>query len=158
MSTPSTARSTLEVGTKVQPFQATLQDGSKIDSTILLRENPYLLLIFYPGDDTPGCTKQLCGVRDVYAEYRELGVRVLGVNNGNEESHQKFIEKYEYPFDIIVDHDRALAEEFGAIGSFFGNAVTKRGVFLLNNQHEIVFQKWGQQDNQKIIDMLKQRD
>ena len=146
----------VEVGGTIEPFVAKLQNGSKIDSAKLLREHAYLLLIFYPGDDTPGCTKQLCGVRDVYSEYADLGVYVLGVNNGDSASHQKFIDKYEYPFDIVVDEGRELAEKFGAIGSFFGNTITKRGVFLLNNEHEVVFRKWGQQDNQKIIDMLRE--
>ena len=145
----------INVGDKITPFKATLQTGIEIDSSSLLRENPYLLLIFYPGDDTPGCTKQLCGVRDIYEEYKKLGVKVLGVNQGSQESHQKFIDKYTYPFDIIVDTDKKLAREFGAIGKFFGNEITKRGVFLLNSEHEVVYQVWGQQNNQKIIDSLQ---
>lgn len=145
----------IKIGDKIDAFQATIQDGSTINSKDVLQEFNFILLVFYPGDDTPGCTKQLCGIRDVYKEYADLGVKVYGVNHANEESHQNFINKYQYQFDIIVDEGKKLVEQFGAVGSFFGNPTIKRGVFLINKNHEIKYKFWGQQNNEKIIDMLK---
>ncbi len=151
--TPITQK--IQVGDTVKPFTAKIQDGSEIESSKVLATNNFILLVFYPGDDTPGCTKQLCGIRDIYQEYKTLGVKIFGVNHGNEESHKKFINKYDYKFDIIVDENKKLVEEFGAIGSFFGNPTVKRGVFLIDKDHKIAFKHWGQQNNEKIIDMLK---
>jgi thioredoxin-dependent peroxiredoxin len=142
-------------GNTIQPFTAKIQTGDTLSSKTILQDFDYILLVFYPGDDTPGCTKQLCGIRDIYKEYLDLGVKVLGVNHGNAESHQKFIDKYNYKFDIIVDEEKLMRKLFGAEKKFFKNIITKRGVFLINKEHNVVYQQWGQQDNQKIIDMIK---
>jgi thioredoxin-dependent peroxiredoxin len=156
----------LEVGQIAPDFSAKVQEADGNVSEVNLhkflqeknskgKENK-VLLIFYPGDDTPGCTKQLCGIRDVYQEYEELGVTVLGVNPADQKSHLKFIQKYNFPFGIIVDEDKTIREKYGAIKKFFVNLTTKRGVFLIGKNAEILFIHWGQQDNQKIIEMLKE--
>ena len=149
----------LQIGAKTPDFSAKVQnpDGSVIDITLskLLADGQKVLLIFYPGDDTPGCTAQLCGVRDVYATYQKLGVTVMGVNPANAESHLKFIKKYEYPFGIIVDEDKTIREKFGAIGSFFGKATTKRSVFLIDTDGTCIYRFFGQQDNDKVFEILE---
>lgn len=143
---------------KVQEFDKTTQQGKLTDFHLydfLEKEKQKVLLIFYPGDDTPGCTKQLCGVRDVYQEYQDLGVKVLGVNPKGGDSHLKFIQKYNFPFGIVIDEDKTIREKYGAIGKFFANLVTKRGVFLIDENKQIKFIHWGQQDNQKIFELLR---
>ena len=145
----------LSVGDSAPDFTAKIQDDTEINLKSILEDGQKVLLVFYPGDDTPGCTAQLCGVRDVYAEYQELGVRVLGVNQGNQKSHQDFIDKYNYQFDIIVDEGRQIARSFGAMRKFFKNMITKRGAFLINTDGKISFIHWGRQDDQKIIEKLK---
>ncbi len=82
----------LKVGDKAPDFTAKNQAGIEISLSKLLKEGKKVLLVFYPGDDTPGCTSQLCGIRDIYKEYKDLGVEVYGVNHADEKSHQKFIE------------------------------------------------------------------
>ena len=77
-------------------------NGQDFDLEKSLQNNKKVLLIFYPGDDTPGCTKQLCGVRDIYSEYQELGVEVYGVNHADLASHQKFIDKFSFPFYTFI--------------------------------------------------------
>ena len=149
----------LQIGAKTPDFSAKVQnsDGSVVDITLskLLAGGQKVLLIFYPGDDTPGCTAQLCGVRDVYATYQKLGVTVLGVNPANAESHLKFIKKHSYPFGIIVDEDKTIREKIGAVGSFFGKPTTRRSVFLIDIDGTCIYRFFGQQDNNKVFAVLE---
>ena len=72
-----------------------------------------VVLYFYPRDDTPGCTKQARGLRDVYGELQERGAIVLGVSPDTEASHVKFREKYGLPFPLLADPDHHVAELYG---------------------------------------------
>ena len=75
-----------------------------------------VVLYFYPKDDTPGCTTQACGIRDVYGEFERAGAVVLGVSPDDERSHVKFKQKFELPFTLLADPDHAVAEEYGVWG------------------------------------------
>jgi peroxiredoxin Q/BCP len=72
-----------------------------------------VVLYFYPKDDTPGCTTQACGIRDVYPDFRDRGAVVLGVSPDDEASHVKFKEKYSLPFALLADPDHEVAEKYG---------------------------------------------
>jgi peroxiredoxin Q/BCP len=72
-----------------------------------------VVLYFYPKDDTPGCTTQACGIRDVYGELESAGAVVLGVSPDDEGSHVKFKEKYGLPFTLLADEDHAVSEQYG---------------------------------------------
>ena len=74
----------------------------------------YVLLYFYPKDDTPGCTKEACAITDVYGDFKQLGVVVLGVSKDSPKSHKKFATKYNLPFTLLSDADIAVAELYGA--------------------------------------------
>ena len=76
-----------------------------------------LVMYFYPKDDTPGCTKQACSLRDHNAEIRARGAEVLGVSTQDEASHQRFTEKYRLNFPLLADTDRTVAKAYGAVGS-----------------------------------------
>ncbi|MEM7791448.1 MAG: thioredoxin-dependent thiol peroxidase [Verrucomicrobiota bacterium] len=89
------------------------EDGLAIDSKSL--KGP-CLVYFYPKDDTPGCTKEACGLRDAWASYEKAGVQVIGVSGDSETSHQKFRNKYELPFPLIADTELTLAHAFGVYG------------------------------------------
>ena len=75
-----------------------------------------LVLYFYPRDNTPGCTKQACGFRDVYGAYQEKNVVILGVSTDDAKSHAKFTAKYALPFPLLVDSDGAVASRYGVYG------------------------------------------
>ena len=75
-----------------------------------------VVLYFYPKDDTPGCTAQACGIRDVYGELQREGAVVLGVSPDDERSHVKFKEKYDLPFTLLADEGHKLADEYGVWG------------------------------------------
>jgi peroxiredoxin Q/BCP len=72
-----------------------------------------VVLYFYPKDDTPGCTKQACGIRDAWGEFERTGAVVLGVSPDSEASHVKFKEKFDLPFTLLADPDHATAEDYG---------------------------------------------
>ena len=72
-----------------------------------------VILYFYPKDDTPGCTKQACGIRDAWDAFRETGAAVYGVSPDSEGSHAKFKQKYGLPFTLLADPDHSLAEQYG---------------------------------------------
>ncbi len=71
------------------------------------------VLYFYPKDDTPGCTAESCNLRDNYEALLKAGYRVLGVSPDNEVKHQKFIAKYDLPFDLLADVDQEVCERYG---------------------------------------------
>ena len=75
-----------------------------------------VILYFYPKDDTPGCTKEACGFRDAWATLKQRGVVVIGVSPDKPESHQKFAAKYELPFILLSDPDRAMMAKYDAFG------------------------------------------
>lgn len=95
----------------------------------------WVVLYFYPEDDTPGCTVQACGFRDAAALYAKEGVVVLGVSPDSAASHKAFREKFNLPFQLLVDEDHALAEAYGAWGpkNVYGNEVVgmTRSTFVI---------------------------
>jgi thioredoxin-dependent peroxiredoxin len=75
-----------------------------------------VVLYFYPKDDTPGCTRQACELRDSYAEFRERGAVILGVSPDDEASHMRFREKFDLPFPLLADTGWAAAKTFDVVG------------------------------------------
>ena len=76
----------------------------------------HVIVYFYPKDDTPGCTKEACGFRDLWSEYDNLGVVVLGVSPDDGESHTRFIEKYDLPLTLLSDPGRKMMSRYDAYG------------------------------------------
>lgn len=151
----------LKVGDLAPDFTAVVQFANTqktLSLAELLASGQKVLLIFYPKDQTPGCTRQLCGVRDVYPEYLQRKVTILGVNPGDASSHQKFIQQQGYDFGLVVDKDGYIRELYGAVTYFFGHKITKRGVFLINENGQIIYIHWGQHDNQKIFALLDKQN
>ena len=104
----------LQVGDKAPEVLGINQDGNEIRLSDFAGKK--LVLYFYPKDNTPGCTAQACSLRDEYAELRKKGYEVLGVSADSAASHQKFIQKYDLPFNLISDGDKTLSEQFGTWG------------------------------------------
>ena len=82
----------------------------------------WLVLYFYPKDDTPGCTKEACAFRDEFAAFKSKNAVVLGVSVDPVKSHDKFVEKYKLPFTLLADEDKKIVEAYGVWGqkSFLG--------------------------------------
>jgi peroxiredoxin Q/BCP len=113
-------------------------------TTFTLRDNlgSWLVVYFYPKDNTPGCTLEAEGFRDLQHEYEKVGARVFGVSKDTCASHKKFIEKKKLPFTLVSDEHHALMEAFGTWGkrSFMGKTYmgTSRSTFLIDQTGTIV--------------------
>ena len=100
------------VGDRAPTFTAPLQDGGTFDSAALLGRQ-WLVLFFYPKDNTPVCTKEACAFRDSYEKFAAAGAEVVGVSSDTAASHARFAEKHRLPFPIVADTDRRLRKLFG---------------------------------------------
>ena len=94
-----------------------------------------MLLYFYPKDDTAGCTKEACGLRDRIGDLKKDNVEVVGVSFDNAESHKAFIEKYKLNFPLLVDSDGKVADAFGA--RYAGKNMARRVSFLIGMDGKI---------------------
>jgi peroxiredoxin Q/BCP len=101
----------VEEGQEAPDFELPSETGERVRLSGL-RGRP-VVLYFYPRDDTPGCTKQACAIRDSYGEFEETGAVVLGVSTDDETSHVKFKEKYGLPFTLLADTEHEVAEAYG---------------------------------------------
>jgi peroxiredoxin Q/BCP len=104
----------IEEGRPAPDFELTSDSGETVRLSDL-RGKP-VVLYFYPKDDTPGCTTQACGIRDLYGEFERAGAVVLGVSPDDEASHVKFKEKYHLPFALLADKGHRVADEYGVWG------------------------------------------
>ncbi|MGF1458252.1 MAG: thioredoxin-dependent thiol peroxidase [Leptolyngbyaceae cyanobacterium] len=105
---------TLNVGDPAPSFELPDAEGDVVKLTDL--QGQWVVLYFYPRDNTPGCTKEACGFRDIFRDYQDSGVRVLGVSTDDAKSHAKFAKKYDLPFPLLVDAGGAIASEYGSYG------------------------------------------
>lgn len=94
----------------------TLKDASGKKVTLKDLRGKDVIVYFYPKDDTPGCTKEACGFRDLWADIKKQGAVVLGISPDDEVSHKAFISKYELPFTLLCDPDRKVMTKYGAFG------------------------------------------
>ena len=104
----------LTVGSPAPDFTLVSDSGAPV--TLSGLKGKQVVVYFYPRDDTPGCTKQACGVRDAWDAFTAAGAVVLGVSPDGEASHAKFKAKFELPFTLLSDPDHAAAEAYGAWG------------------------------------------
>jgi len=107
----------LNIGDKIPEFSLIDQLGRERSSS--QSKGKPLVLFFYPKDDTPGCTIEVCGFRDKYDLFQILGAEVWGVSNGNEISHLAFSEKNKLQYPLLVDKNNQLRKEFG-VPKFLG--------------------------------------
>jgi len=104
----------LKIGDKAPQFSINNDQGEPVSMSDF--KGKKVVLYFYPKDDTPGCTTEACGLRDVYDDILALGAVVLGVSRDDAKSHTKFKNKYDLPFFLLADVDNAVCEPYGAWG------------------------------------------
>ena len=109
---PMESQQLLEVGDTAPAF--TLPDHTGKVRTLSDYKGTWIILYFYPKDDTPGCTKEACAIRDVFEDFARLGVTVLGVSTDSPESHKAFKEKYGLPFTLLSDETGKMIATYGA--------------------------------------------
>lgn len=117
-------------------FEGTTQTGE----TLRLQDyrGKKVALYFYPKDDTPGCTKQACNLRDEYEALNMDDIAVIGVSGDDVESHQKFASKYDLPFPLVADPERKILQKYGVWGEkkLYGRTSLgiKRTTFLIDEE------------------------
>ena len=104
----------LKVGEKAPDL--ILKNTSGKERSLKDYKGKIMVLYFYPKDNTPGCTKEACSLRDGYRELKKKGIEVVGVSPDSIESHVKFTEKYNLPFELLVDSEKETAKKYGVWG------------------------------------------
>ena len=114
----------LEVGTTAP--QITLADQQGTTRTLNEFLGNWVLIYFYPKDNTPGCTREACGIRDTWDRFEQSGVTVLGISADSVESHQKFIKDHQLPFTLLSDPEKKVIKAYEALGEkmMFGKKYT----------------------------------
>ena len=108
----------------------TLKDGNGAEWRLSDHRGKVVVLLFYPGDETPVCTRQMCSVRDRWEDYRETGAEVVGISSDSVESHRKFAEHHDLPLRLLSDADREVARRYGALSLIPGRVA--RSVFVID--------------------------
>ncbi len=104
----------LKAGDKAPDFSVLNEKGETVKLADFRGKK--LVLYFYPKDDTPGCTAEACSLRDGYPKFLAQGYEILGVSPDSVKKHVKFIEKYDLPFSLLADEDKAVANAYGVWG------------------------------------------
>jgi peroxiredoxin Q/BCP len=137
----------LPVGSEAPVFEAQTTDGGRISLT-QFRGKKSVLLMFYPKDDTPGCTRQMCTARDERDEYEAAGVRRFGVNPGGLESHRRFADKYVLDFPLIVDQHAEIASAYGVLKE---NGGVARATYLIDPDGKIAYAEPGAHSAAEVL-------
>ena len=126
----ATAAGHVQLGQPAPEFELFDQDG-QLHSLEDYRDQ-WVVLYFYPKDETPGCTTEACEFRDNIFAFKKLNAQILGVSLDDVESHKKFAEKHGLPFPLLADVDGKAADAYGVKTRMFGMMVAKRQTFLIH--------------------------
>lgn len=129
----------LIVGNNAPDFK--LSDANGNQHSLADARGNWVLIYFYPKDNTPGCTKEACALRDQFPKFKKLGITVFGVSVDSAASHAKFTEKYELPFTLLADTEKEMVTAYGVWGKkkFLGREYmgTSRWSFLIDPEGKI---------------------
>jgi len=129
----------LAVGDKAPTFS--LKNGEGKTVKLADFKGHKVVVYFYPKDNTPGCTKEACGFRDDFAQFKKKGIEVIGISPDDEKSHQKFATKFELPFTLLADPDHEVADKYGvwAEKNMYGRKYwgIKRTTFIIDDEGKI---------------------
>ncbi len=134
----------LPVGSQAPDFTAGDEHGGKVTLSRLRGHN--VVLVFYPGDDTPVCTTQLCEFRDRWGDAQRRNTLVFGVNPASARSHEKFRSKYTLPFPILVDEGRRIASAYKCAG-----LIIRRTVYLIGPDGSIRYSVRGKPQVEEVL-------
>ena len=135
----------LPVGAEAPAFSLEDDSGNTV-ALLQHRGKENVVLVFYPADDTPGCTKQACQIRDAWADVAKHATVVYGVNPGNAQSHAEFRKKFHLPYPLLVDEGKRVANLYNAGGLF-----VKRTVYLIGKDGKIRFAQRGMPSPAEVL-------
>lgn len=150
----------LEIGTKAPDFNLLDQDGNRMSLNDF--KGKKIILYFYPKDNTPGCTKQACGFGELYPDFTQLGVQIVGISKDNVASHKRFEQKYQLPFILLSDPELEAIQAYDVWKekNMYGKKVmgVVRTTYLINEDGiiEKAFRKVKAADNpRQMLEELK---
>lgn len=130
----------LSIGDSAPDF--TLKDQNENEHSLSDERGKWVLIYFYPRDNTPGCTKQACTLGEAFPDFKKLNCTIFGVSTDSEKSHKKFEEKFDLPFTLLADTEKTMVKDYGvwAPKKFMGREFlgTLRTSFLINPEGKIV--------------------
>ena len=135
LSNATLAEDNMHIGDPAPDFSLPDQHGAT--RTLAEFRGRWLVLYFYPKNDTPGCTTEACQFRDDYLGVKALGAEILGVSVDNRDSHSEFAKKYSLPFALLADTDGLVAKQYGALWDMWVLRWAKRHTFLIDAQGRI---------------------
>ena len=130
--------SILQTGLKAPNFSLPATGGKNVSLNDFKGKN--LIIVFYPMDNTPGCTAQLCALRDEYSMFKSLNTEVIGSNPASVSSHEKFAKKQSYPFPLLADEKKEMAKAYNVDGNIGFN---RRTVYILDGNGIVRFGERG---------------
>lgn len=142
----------LAIGQDAPAFEAESTQG-RIRLEDYLHKQP-IVLIFYPKDETPICTKQLCAVRDSAKHYADYNALVLGINPGTLEEHDRFAKKFRYDFPLVTDVDESIRKQY-EVGKIFGLFGQQRVVYAIGKDGRIRYAEKGNRPTGEILTVLE---
>lgn len=132
-------------------FDAVDQTGRRVMLSELLQQKK-VVLVFYPADFSPGCTKQLCHVRDAWSEFKRRDAIVIGVNPARPSRHAEFAETHGFPFSILSDPNGVIAAGYGARGE--NPEIPKRTVYVIRRDGKVALAAYGMVPHERIFAAL----
>ncbi len=148
---------TLKINQMAPAFQ--LADSHQQIVTLDDFKGHWVVLFFYPKDNTPGCTAEACNFRDAYQEILALNTKILGINTDSSESHQRFISKKQLPFPLLSDTSGKVSQQYGCLFKIGPIRFCKRQSFIIDPEGKIarIYRKVDpRQHARQIINDLKQ--
>ena len=127
----------MKTGEKAPDF--TLKDLSGEDWKLSDHAGKTVVLLFYPGDNTPVCTAQLCSVRDNWSDYQATGAEVVGISTDSDQSHKSFADKYNLTLNLLADEKGEVVEKYGMKSWLPGRSA--RGVVVIDKQGNVAYHK-----------------
>lgn len=125
------------VGKRAMDFILDDHEGNEVSLREACKVAP-VMLVFYPGDFTPVCTKQLCNYRDNMSQFAEMGIQIFGISGNGPEEHKKFASEYNFPFLLLSDPGKSVAKKFGCTSLLMFGGVS-RAVFIINTDMLILY-------------------
>lgn len=145
----------LEIGDTAPDFKAETYGGEEVKLSDYYKNN-VVALYFYPRDNTPGCTKEACSMRDGMEDLKTLGVQVLGVSTDGVRAHENFRDKYNLNFPLISDKSKEIIEKYG-VKSKFGSASRKTFLIDKNGTIKYIWNKVNtKQHADEVVDKVKE--
>ena len=144
----------LKVGDTAPDFTLLDEQGQR-HTLSAHRGQRLVVLVFYPMDQTKVCTSQLCEMRDAYEDLAEAGLAVFGINPGDRESHQAFVQRHGFPFHLLVDEGKAVAKLYKTVLGWGALSLTNRSVYVVGKDGRIVFAQPGKPAPAEVLAALR---